>query len=237
MRRRLENNLFRFRSVVIAAILALSFHQNATAQFLVDEFGELPCVDMAARIEMYVRELAKDSEAPGLVQTFAPKEESLYSLQIESLILGVIESLKSDGAINMDPKRLHFAFNGNEESGRTRLWMMPKGTSTSADEGIEISLTLANDTKPFRFRSTQRVPGGGSCIFGGTNRQFQNILGMNPDARGNLVIADKNREAFRNRQEELLAALSDIAAGRLRFFFVKSTVPYVEYWIVPSRKK
>ncbi|QQS41218.1 MAG: hypothetical protein IPM63_17945 [Acidobacteriota bacterium] len=237
MKKKPQSCVSAFRIVFAVAILALFVQQDVSAQHLVDEFGDLQCGDLIVRIEIYVRELAKDKEAPGFVQTFASKEDFLYSLHIESVILGVIESLESDSDIHVDPEQIEFSFGGYEESGRTRLWIMPKGTESTADDRKPLSLKLAEGTKPFKFRSTKRIPGGWGCIYGGIDQQFTKLLKANPQAKGNLVIADKNQEAFQKKKIDMLSALSEIDPKRLRFFFVKSERSYVEYWIVPKKAK
>lgn len=225
-----------FPLAIAVAILA-SFVQQGTAQFLVDEFGELACEDIAARVELYVRELAKDPDAPGWVETFAPKGDFQYSLQIESQVLGMVESFNSRSDIKVNPNRLLFEYGGVERSGRTRLWIIPKGTEKGIDIENKPSLELATDAEPFRFRTVKRAPDKSECVFGGVNKQFIAILEANPLATGNLVIADENQKAFQEKKRELLSALSGIDPVRLRFFFVKSKNPYVEYWIVPKRAK
>lgn len=223
--------------IFAVAIFASPSNQAVTAQHLVDEFGELSCEDMEARIELYVRELAKDADAPGWVETFAPKGEFLYSLQVESQILGMVESFNSKGDIKVDPNRILFEYGGIEKSGRTRLWIIPKGTERWIELDRKLSFELAKDTKPFRFRSISRDLDNLDCVFGGVNEQFTELLQANPLANGNLVIADKDQKAFRERKKELLSALSGIDPDRLKFYFVENKIPYVEYWIVPKRAK
>jgi hypothetical protein len=63
-------------------------------------------------------------------------------------------------------------------------------------------------------------------------------LTQRSEIRGHFVIHARSIKAFNERKKELLNEFSDIPSNRLRFFYVRnSNDTFVEYWLVPPKKK
>ncbi|MCO6510255.1 MAG: hypothetical protein J5I65_05625 [Aridibacter famidurans] len=228
------------RKTITALILGLLLvanpilAQEKTEAFLVDEFGPIACGDGMARIDLFFTYIQNNEESTGLVIIRSPKDNFRYPLSIESLLYGEIEFHKDDDKLDIDLSDLKVIRIEDAERTETSYWIVPKGASLpeEASDTPHFSLELPDGTKPFKFLTNDY---SGPCNWGGTNIHFQEMLNANPLATGNLVIADENQKAFQEKKGELLSALSGIDPARLRFFFVKSKIPYVEYWIVPKK--
>ncbi|HUF02852.1 MAG TPA: hypothetical protein VMM38_01610 [Aridibacter sp.] len=189
------------------------------------------------RIDYFLQQLTAEEGGIGVVVIRTPKEDIWYALYIESVIYGEIEFHKDDEKVDVSVEDLRFVKIEDPDGSMTTLWVIPPGAESPVSETSNLDLGLPEGTKPFKFRSTFKDREAFYCNTGGEDLQFLEMLEANPLAKGNIVIADKDRKAFREKKKELLSVFSEIDRDRLRFFFVKSNIPYVEYWIVPKRTK
>lgn len=202
-----------------------------------DQFGRLPCGDLMARLDYFLQRLTSEQGGLGVVVIRTPKEDFWYALFVESVVYGEIEFHRDDEKVNVGVNDIQFVKLEDPERSETTLWIIPPGAESPVSEESNLDLGMPEGTKPFKFRSTLKDSEIGYCNFGGEILQFQEMLAANPEAKGNIVIAARNLKSFEAKKAELESALTAVGSGRLKYFFKRSRVSYVEYWIVPKKAK
>ncbi len=227
-----------FRRVCLALIIVVSLFATTVGQetpkaVLVDEFGDLPCGDLLARLDYFYVELSNDPESTGFV-TIANSPEGRRDSVFQQRWIELYTRLR-----RFDSTRLKIVRSSSEGEMRTSFWRLPSGAAepdVDVDPSYEIPPTI---NKPFIF-GVDELYGQVECSDNSVDI-FGKFLAANPNSRANLVFRDPSTSVARRSSVEVVAELVEqhgIARNRIRVFIVKpqKTVgqePVTELWYLP----
>lgn len=195
---------------------------------LVDDFANLGCDDILARVDGFISLLQQNPDSIGYVLSYGSRDKNLYILLREMLLKGQIKVRR------FDKNRIKFIRGEEEIEVRNQLWIVPQNSELPEFSEIKYSFKLPEFGKPFKFTDENYE---GYCPRDGYEESYLEVLKSNPNARGNMVIYAKSKQEFTVRKEELLKSLSEISQERLNFFYVKDNYLSTEYWIVPKKSR
>ena len=204
------------------------FSQEKTEAILFDEFGNITCCDIHARMDALIYHLMQNPLSKGYIQVFGNKNDSRKTLYREILLKGTI------AVRQFDKSRISFIRSEKKSAIRTKIWIVPKGAEIPKFKEIKYKFPLNTASKPFMFFTTEDY---GHCPYAGYEQAFFELLESNSNAKANFVIYHKNRAAFHKTKKELTESFSKISKKRLNFFYVKNDYENIEYWILPKKKR
>lgn len=226
------------RRICLALIFAVSLFATTVGQetpkaVLVDEFGDLPCGDLLARLDHFYVELFNNPGSTGFV-TIANSPEGRRDSVFRQRWIELYTRFR-----RFDSTRLKIVRSSNESEIQIRFWVLPSGAvepNVDIDRSYEIPHTIE---RPFIF-GFEELYGQVECSKNSVD-VFGNFLAANPISRANLVFRDPLTSAARRRSETVVSELvvnHGIARDRIRIFIVKPTKPVgqepiTEFWYLP----
>jgi len=221
------------RLIPIAVLLFVisGFAQEKPKANLVDEFGKITCEDLLARIDNLSVQMSNNPTSTAFVG-IQPQENTLtkaiyYKQYIE----------KTFQRRNYDSSRLRIVQGKETDSIAGSFWLVPPDAEDPVKETLPWPEKKLDLTKPFIFDS--EADEGVCRTF--SARTYAELLKANPNVRGHIVVHPYLRG---QRTETALHWLRifredfNVPKNRLRVFITKPTDwPYVEFWIVPLKKK
>lgn len=114
-----------------------------------------------------------------------------------------------------------------------QMWVVPVGADIPKFETVKWNFKLPAGTKPFVIHSD--MVQNCSLPFSKFMNEF---LAADPDTRVHIVIYANSARSRRRRVRETFPVMIGIPANRRRYFFVRSSDPYLnaDYWIVPKER-
>jgi hypothetical protein len=213
--------------LILFGFVHICFGQEKSASVLFDEFGAIPCDEFLARLDMFFVELRNNPTATGYVIINGKQEDERQSFRYRGWIRGWTKIRRFDSS------RMTIIRGENSEELKIRFWLTPAGANLP--DSPDLGWKSPSISKPRIFYS--EYDDDGICP-GDILISFSEILTQQPDVRGHIVINAKRVKEFNERKKELINEFSEIPSSRLRFFHVRhSSDTYVEYWLVPTKKR
>lgn len=195
---------------------------------LIDEFSNINCEFLLAKLDYFFTALQNNPTATGYIIIAEKKENNRQSFRFRGMIRGYTRFRRFDSS------RLTLIRSEESKNLKVQFWSVPAGAD------LPVSSNLSWDSpfsisKPEMFYSENDAdticPGDGLI-------RFSEILAKQTDLRAHFVINAKSIKAFNERKKELFDEFKEIPANRLKFFYVRNNSDtYVEYWLVPPKRK
>lgn len=217
---------------ILFASVPLYLGQEKPKAGLADKFGNIVCEDFSARTDaLFQYHLWNDPTSTVYVVFYPAKNFSRKIFEFERMIKRKLHLSK------IDKTRLKIIRGVKRDSFEGEFWVVPSGADKPDFEGEEQLETLPDLTKPFIFDSAADE---GVCpTF--IPEQYADLIKENADVRGHIVIFDSskiNRRETANYWLETFTKELKVPRNRLKIFFAKDkNFPYVEFWLVPRKKK
>jgi hypothetical protein len=222
-----------FALTVAVSLFATTVGQETPKAVLVDEFGNLPCGDLLARLDHFYVQLSNNPGSTGFV-TIANSPEGRPDSVFQQRWIELYTRFR-----RFDLNRLKIVRSINEGQMKISFWLLPTGATepnVDVDRSYEIPHIIK---KPFIF-GVDELYGQVECddynvdIFG-------KFLAANPNSRANLVFRDPSTSVARRGSAHVVTELVEkhgIARDRIRVFIVKPTKPVgqepiTELWYLP----
>ncbi len=215
---------------LVLIILFASFHvcfgQAKPKAVQVDEFGFITCDDFLSRVDNFFIELENHPNSQGYAVISGENNYLKKKLTYGLWLNGAIREAKRDGS-NITKIR-------SEETGdfKIQFWIVPAGADKPNFNEAEWNFVFPPKTKPFVFHDDYEQ----ICSSVSFEKVYTEYLSANPKSRGHIVIYGKSLKEYQTEKKEAQNLLSDIPQRQLRFFYVKSDYPNVEFWLVPNKK-
>jgi hypothetical protein len=214
--------------LILLASIEICFGQKNTISEPFDEFGEINCDDFLGRLDNFLVALRNDPASSGYAVIHGKKENQGPSYRYRSRLRGHIKFR------GFDLNRVTIIRGEESENLKIQLWVIRAGTDppSNTNLGWDYPFSTSKARKFYR-----ELNDGGYCP-SDILITFSEILTQRSEIRGHFVIHARSIKAFNERKKELLNEFSDIPSNRLRFFYVRnSNDTFVEYWLVPPKKK
>lgn len=212
---------------ILSVSFQISFAQDKPKAILNDEFGKINCEDLLARLDNFFVALQNDPAATGSI-IISEKKNNRQSFGYRSMIRGYTKFRRFDSS------RLIINRSEESENLKVQFWLVPAGADLpiSSDLGWESPFSISKPEMFYSEDSDDAICPGDGLI------RFSEILTEQTDLRAHFVINTESVKEFNERKKELLNEFKEIPANRLKFFHVRNKRnSYVEYWLVPQKKK
>lgn len=214
-------------SLILLLTVLVCGQDNATTLYS-DDVGRTSCEELKARIDAVFIVLAANPGSVGVVE-LAEQGDALKSLGLESIVTGTMI------ARNYDAGRLWIFRTAASDRIVMRLRVIPDGSDPSSIKTKVWDLTLNLQRTLELYEEYDEVDS--VCPGGSLTGHFFELLAANQRYRGNIVIREKNRSSWKNRRKVIEESNIAVPLSRLRFFYVRSKYPVIEYWLVPPKKR
>jgi hypothetical protein len=230
-----RNSVFAIAAVTIWFFCGGSlpaFGQESSNAVLVDQYyGGLSCHDVRHRIEILMREIASAPTSRGVVVIHGEKDKPFTSYQHKLLLEGYIRIRQFDAG------RIAFVRGDDKERLRVQLWKLPDPTTNlPVAETKEWNYKLPDMVAPVIVHKESWINEECPDVF--DLNFFSRFLEANPQIRGHLVLRTDSFANFRKQKAALIQRMVKqryVPADRLRYFFVQSKNPDIEFWYVSSK--
>jgi hypothetical protein len=214
--------------LVLFFSLQICFAQAKPESVLMEEFSELSCDDLRSRLDNFFIAILNDPTATGYVIIQGSNKNFRQSYGYRSMIHGHIKYRR------FDPLKLKIVRVQESEKLRVQFWLTPAGADAPYDSESSRGNPLLL-SKSIMIYSEYNDSDG--CLTDNLSTFFE-ILTQQPNLRAHFVINAKSVKEFNEKKKELMTEFKEIPSNRLRFFYVRNrTNSYVEYWLVPPKKK
>ena len=218
---------------------------SETSPVKLDEYGDLPTDDEAARLDLFAEKLFKQSKLRGYIVAYSePQMERGYYLR---RIHGIGRYLTE--ARGIEANRVVVMDGGCKDKFATELWLVPEGanpptpTPTMSQPPVSISVAYKFDEE-----CLDCAPAVGLYLYGLDEglKFYAEALRKSPDSRGLIIVRpDENVSTRRGlnearRARNLLARRYRIKANRIVIKARRGRndgTAVVEMWIVPRGAK
>jgi hypothetical protein len=216
--------------VFVGSLPALGLESSNAV--LVDQYdGGLSCHDVRHRIEILMREIASAPTSRGVVVIHGEKDKPFTSYQHKLLLEGYIRIRQFDAG--------RIAFVRGDERVRLRVqgWKLPDpATNLPVAETKKWNYKLPDMVGPVIVHKESWINEECPDVF--DLNFFSRFLEANPRIRGHLVLRTDSFANFRKQKAASIQRMvrqRDVPGDRLRFFFVQSKNPDIEFWYVSNK--
>lgn len=206
----------------------MSFAQASPQAKIIDQFGDITCEDVLARLDNFFVSLSNDPTAIGYIIIQGKRENARQSFRYRSLIRGHTKFRRFDSS------RLTIIRNEESDNLKVQFWLVPAGADLPQSSNLSWDSPFSI-SKPEMFYSED---GDDGICPNDILITFSEILIKKTNIRAHFVIKAKTFKEFNERKKELLNEFKEISVNRLNFFYVRNNRDsYVEYWLVPPKRK
>lgn len=216
-----------FTIFILSVSFQISFGQENPKAVLIDEFGDINCEFLLAKLDYFYVTLQNNPAATGYVVISEKKEDNRRSFRYRSWIHG------NTNFRRFDLNRLTIIRDNTAENLKIQFWLVPLGADApnSSNLGWDSSFPVSKPEMFYSENDAYICPGEELL-------RFSEILTEQTELRAHFVINTESIKAFNERKKELSNEFKEVPANRLRFFYVRNRInSYVEYWLVPPKKK
>jgi hypothetical protein len=207
--------------------------QEQPKAVLVDEFGNITCGDLSARLDNFIFELQQKPNSVGYVVLSADPTTS--SAANEKYIDGYARWRR------FDEERLLIATAKLPSAIKAQLWLLPTAAELPTHLELSSTRTLPHSTRKIRLFSL--FGEYGPCYTGAPLRLASNYLSSEPGVIANIVIGSKTQRGFKKARFKTIRLFRDkygIAETRLKFFWTRTEYEpegsdIGELWIIRKR--
>lgn len=219
---------FAFIVIIAVSLFGSTLGQETPKAVLVDEFGNLQCGDVLARLDAFMVELQNNPGDSGYVLiSEAKRNPRAFQKVVET----------SFYMRRFDRERISIVIVGNEIGAGSQFWRVPLGADAPAFKPI--ALPEPDLTKPFMYGSDDRV---GICPTFSPDL-FAKLILDNPGSMARVVIAGptvSSRLQTAKDVRDTFEHSTKLPTDRISFYYVHRKEEWLwetEYWFLPAKRR
>ena len=223
--------------MILFVSFRISFAQEKPKAVLFDKFNHTVVGELWARIETFVQELKQEPNLQGFVVIYPKKDLVKPDFRdFKRYARDINNRIYQQSAV--DENRIFIVRSKEKDSLEVELWKVPLGAEKPFLIEDKWASPLPDLTKAFVFDTIYLEE-----IYPTFRpKLYANLINTNPNLRGHIVAHGNYKEYVLNDANNWVKSLTDdykIPRNRLKVFFkkIKSNNYYVEFWLVPERKK
>lgn len=217
---------FFFILLFLSMFSPICFGQEKSEAFMFYDWENSDCGNFMAIIDGLFLIIANNPKAKAVVIFYNGDNSMKSNLKYEQILNGQVDWRK------YNKNQIEIIRAKQIENATFQFWVVPQNAKKLNFEEVNNYWLLPKSTKPFILHQIDHID---YCPSAGYEEQFIKILETNPNALGHLVIYEKSKKKFEQAKSQVLKTLSQVSASKIKFFYVKSDLENVEYWIVPSK--
>ena len=222
---------FIFTYLILFVSFQICFAQEKPKSVLIDDFNRTNCDALHLKIDNLGININDSPNSKGYILINGDKKDFLVKYFYEREIKAVIRFRK------IPTNQIVILYGKDEDNFRTQFWIVPDGADKPAFTEEKWDYKLPPNTEAFIVKKDSWI--GEVCFASYDINFYSKVLLASPDFKGHLVIYNKSANKFYQKEKQLLRELiskNKVPRQQLKFFYVKSKTPDVEYWFVPRTK-
>ncbi|MBK9165173.1 MAG: hypothetical protein IPM21_14925 [Acidobacteria bacterium] len=219
---------FAFVLIIAVSLFGSTLGQETPKAVLFDEFGDVQCGDLLARLDAFIVELQNNPGDRGYVLiSEANRNPRAFQRMVEASIF----------TRRFDRERISIVLVGNEMGSENQFWRVPLGADAPAFKPI--ALPEPDLTKPFRYggeHSETICPTFSLDL-------FAKLILDNPGSMARVVIVGptvSSRLQTAKDVRETFERYTKLPADRISFYYVHRKEYWLwetEYWFIPAKRR